>query len=277
MSTRRQRELLKQNRLLVRQEALAERDVAKVIRAMADDLANRLTYGDVEAMLQIVDEHRPAMVAVLEKRLHQTALIFGGRTLDRITANLPKSYYAGLAPGTGPVRGRDEVGMELKDAREVFEGTILQWVRLHALQRATSVMGTLKEAVRSVLVESFGDGTGEAGTVKLIRERIGRQLSASSAARLARTEMHTASTIGADEAARSTGLEMIKEWASAEDNRTRPSHAEADGDEVPLDEPFSVGGALLMVPGDPSGPAKEIINCRCAILHHPVIGGEVIR
>lgn len=286
MSTRRQRELLKQNRLLVRQEALAERDVAKVIRAMADDLAARLTYGDVEAMLQIVDEHRPAMAAVLEKRLHQTALIFGGRTLDRITANLPKSYYAGLAPGTGPVRGRDEfprdglhrfLGMEGKDAREVFEGTILQWVRLHALQRATSVMGTLKEAVRSVLVESFGDGTGEAGTVKLIRERIGRTLSASSAARIARTEMHTASTIGADEAARSTGLEMIKEWASAEDSRTRPSHAEADGDEVPLDEPFVVGEARLMVPGDPSGPAKEIINCRCAILHHPVIGGEVIR
>jgi len=244
---------------------------------MADDLANRLTYGDVEAMLQIVDQHRPAMAAVLEKRLHQTALIFGGRTLDRITANLPKSYYAGLAPGTGPVRGRDEVGMELKDAREVFEGTILQWVRLHALQRATSVMGTLKEAVRSVLVESFGDGTGEAGTVKLIRERIGRTLSASSAARIARTEMHTASTIGADEAARSTGLEMIKEWASTEDSRTRPSHAEADGDEVPLDEPFVVGDARLMVPGDPSGPAEEIINCRCAILHHPVIGGEVIR
>lgn len=277
MSTRRQRELLKQNRLLVRQERLAERDVAKVIRAVADDLAKRLTYGDVEAMLQIVDEHRPAMASVLEKRLLQTAIIFGGRTLDRITANLPKSYYGALPDGTGPVRGRDEVGMELKDAREVFEGTILQWVRLHALQRATTVMGTLKEAVRAVLVESFGDGTGEAGTVKLIRERIGRTLSASSAARIARTEMHTASTIGADEAARSTGLEMIKEWASAEDGRTRPSHAEADGSEVPLDEPFSVGAALLMVPGDPAGPPGEVINCRCAILHHPVIGGEVIR
>lgn len=277
MSSRRQRELLTQNRLLVRQEALAERDIAKVIREVADALAARLTYGDVEAGLMIVDEHRPAMAAVLEKRLQQTALIFGGRTLDRITANLPKSYYAALAPGTGPVRGDAGDLRELKDAREVFEGTILQWVRLHALQRATSVMGTLKEAVRSVLVESFSDGTGEAGTVKLIRERIGRTLSASSAARIARTEMHTASTIGADEAARSTGLEMVKEWASAEDSRTRPSHAEADGDEVALDEPFSVGGALLMVPGDPAGPAKEIINCRCAILHHPVIGGEVIR
>lgn len=70
---------------------------------------------------------------------------------------------------------------------------------------------------------------------------------------------------------------MIKEWASAEDSRTRPSHAAADGDEVPLDEPFSVGGELLMVPGDPRGSAKNVANCRCSILHHPVIGGEVIR
>lgn len=286
MSTRRERELRKQNRLLVRQEGIATREVAKVIRAIAEDVASRLTYGDEQSSLQIVDEHRPAMAATLEKHLLQTALIFGGRTLERIAGNLPKSYYGALADGTGPVRGRDEfpldgvlrtLGMEGKDAREVFESSILLWVRRHALKRATSIMGTLKREVRKVLVESFADGTGEAGTVKLIRERIGGVLSASSAARIARTEMHTASTIGADQAARSTGLEMIKEWASAEDGRVRPSHAEADGSEVALDEPFSVGEALLMVPGDPAGPPGEIINCRCAILHHPVIGGVVIR
>lgn len=277
MSNRRQRELLKQNRLLVRQEGLAERDVARVIRAMANELASRLTYGDEQAALQIVDDHRAEMAAALEKRLLQTALIFGGRALDRLSGFIPKSYYAGVVPGAGPVRGRDEVSLELKDAREVFEAAIRNWVKLHALDRATSIMGTLKEAVRRVLVQSFGDGTGEAGTVKLIRERIGRELSASNAARIARTEMHTASTIGADEAARSTGLQLVKEWAAAEDSRTRASHNAADGQEVGLDEPFSVGGSTLMVPGDPNGPAKEIINCRCAILHHPVIGGQVIR
>lgn len=285
MSTKRQRELIKQNRLLVRQEGLAERDVAKVIKAMASSLASRFTYGDEEAMLQIVDEHRPEMVAVLEKRMLQTALIFGGRTLERVTNSIPKSYYGSLPIGTGPVRGRDEFPrdglhrflMEGKDAREVFESTILQWIKLHALARATTIMGTLKEAVRVVLVESFADGGGEASTVKLIRERIGRKLSATNAARIARTEMHTASTIGADEAARSTGLEMVKEWASAEDGRTRLSHAEADGQEVALDDPFEVGSSRLMVPGDPSGPAKEIINCRCAVLHHPIIGGQIIR
>jgi hypothetical protein len=283
MSSARQRQLVKLNRLLVRQEGLAERDLAKVIKGMAGRIAERHHYGAEDALLQLVDEARPEIVGVLEKRLLQTALIFGGFALDRFEG-MAKSYYPGLPEGLGPVRGGPEDEREVpcpwyeaKDAREVFESTILRWVKLHALDRAVTITRTLKEAVRKVLVDSFADGTGEAGTSKAIRDKIGRALSASSAARIARTEMHTAANLGADEAARSTGLEMVKEWAAAEDSRTRASHATADGQEVHLDEPFNVGGASLMMPGDPSGPAKEIINCRCTVLHHPIIGGEIIR
>jgi hypothetical protein len=32
-----------------------------------------------------------------------------------------------------------------------------------------------------------------------------------------------------------------------------------------MDEPFTVGGASLMYPGDPAGPAEEVINCRCCV------------
>jgi len=276
MSAKRTRELVKQNRLLVRQEGLAERDLAKVIRSIASTIASRYHYGAESAMLQLVDDHRPAITEVIERRMLQTALIFGGRTLERLS-DVAKSYYPGLPEGLGPVRGGPEDCLEIKDARETFERVIRQWVKLHALDRAVTISKSLKEKVRGVLDESLADGTGEAGTVKLIRERIGKVISASSAARIARTEMHTASTVGADEAARSTGLEIVKEWAAAEDARTRASHAQADGQEVGLDEPFDVGGASLMMPGDPSGPPGEIINCRCAILHNPIIGGNVIK
>lgn len=283
----RRRELVKQNRLLVRQEGLAERDLAKVIATLGTELAAIYHPGAEAVVLERVDTAEPAIASVLEKRLKQTALIFGDRTLTRLEGMIPKSYYP-VPPGRGPVRGRDELApdfprdglnrmLEGKNARELFEQTIIRWVQLHALQRAKTVVGTIREVVRGVLLSANDEGLGEAATAKAIRERIGKRLSASNAARIARTEMHTAMTVGSDEAARSTGLEMVKEWVAAEDGRTRPSHAEADGDEVPLDQPFSVGDASLMIPGDPSGPAKEIINCRCAVFHHPVIGGEVIR
>lgn len=61
---------------------------------------------------------------------------------------------------------------------------------------------------------------------------------------------------------------------STDDARTRPTHREADGQRTLLTEPFRVGGAALLFPGDPRGPAQEIIMCRCSLL--PVILGETL-
>lgn len=60
-----------------------------------------------------------------------------------------------------------------------------------------------------------------------------------------------------------TGMELERQWVAILDNRTRPTHAAADGQVVGLEEPFIVGGCALMFPGDPSGPPREILNCRC--------------
>lgn len=66
----------------------------------------------------------------------------------------------------------------------------------------------------------------------------------------------------------------FKVWISTDDKRTRPTHVEADQQRTLLSEPFRVGGAPLLFPGDPRGPAGEVINCRCSML--PVVLGEVI-
>ena len=58
--------------------------------------------------------------------------------------------------------------------------------------------------------------------------------------------------------------EIEREWSASGDNRVRESHREMDGQKVGWDEPFTTpGGASLMFPGDPNGPAEEVINCRC--------------
>lgn len=66
----------------------------------------------------------------------------------------------------------------------------------------------------------------------------------------------------------------FKQWLSTEDMRTRPTHVAADQQRTLLSEPFVVGGARLLFPGDPRGPAQEVINCRCSML--PVVLGETI-
>ena len=54
-----------------------------------------------------------------------------------------------------------------------------------------------------------------------------------------------------------------KEWVATADPRTRGSHRAAHGQRRKRSSKFSVGGASLMFPGDPNGPAWEVINCRC--------------
>lgn len=85
----------------------------------------------------------------------------------------------------------------------------------------------------------------------------------SNAKRIARTEGHRiqqTSARDAQYAARANGADVVKQWDAALDSRTRDSHARLDGEIRELDEKFSNG---LMFPGDPSGSAAEVINCRC--------------
>ena len=67
---------------------------------------------------------------------------------------------------------------------------------------------------------------------------------------------------------------MEQQWLATIDQRTRHDHLQADGQRVPVGQPFEVGGELLMQPGDPDGSAENTINCRCTTLL--VRSGEVM-
>lgn len=83
--------------------------------------------------------------------------------------------------------------------------------------------------------------------------------------RIARTEATGATNFAALRALHDEGW-THKRWLAARDPRTRQSHRDADGQEVELDKEFSVGGYSMQMPGDPSAPAAEIVNCRCTIV-----------
>lgn len=97
------------------------------------------------------------------------------------------------------------------------------------------------------------------------------EMSAFRAERIARTE-----TVGAYNAGNFDFFDSLppglgpsmKSWSAHFDARTRPDHVRADGQAVLLADFFRIGGALLAFPGDPSGPADQVINCRCAVLYH---------
>lgn len=85
------------------------------------------------------------------------------------------------------------------------------------------------------------------------------------AKRIARTEGHriqVQSTMDTCYKAKEKGADVVKQWDATLDDSTRESHQQVDGEIKELDEKFSNG---LMFPGDPSGGAAEVVNCRCAL------------
>lgn len=123
---------------------------------------------------------------------------------------------------------------------------------------------------------TVGVNLGE-GIAKL-RDRIDTVLSTTGTARwsnratvIARTETMGALNAGRHDAFNALAEEEPDEeferiWLATDDSRTRHTHEVADGQRVPLGRPFIVGGFELRFPGDPEGPAQEVIQCRCVAL-----------
>ena len=85
----------------------------------------------------------------------------------------------------------------------------------------------------------------------------------------ARTAMTGAQNAGRQkqmEDADDEGIKVKKRWVATLDSRTRDTHQELDGQEVPVNEPFEVDGMEIMYPGDPSAEPELVYNCRCSMI-----------
>lgn len=93
-------------------------------------------------------------------------------------------------------------------------------------------------------------------------------LTGTSALLIARTEGHRiqqSATLDACHVAKDKGADVVKQWDSTLDRKTRKAHMEADGQIRELDEPFDVWGEKLDAPAV-GGSAKNVCNCRCVLL-----------
>ena len=58
--------------------------------------------------------------------------------------------------------------------------------------------------------------------------------------------------------------DLEKQWRHVGHPKVpRPSHLAADGQHVPVADPFNIGGVEMMYPRDPAAPIEETINCGC--------------
>jgi SPP1 gp7 family putative phage head morphogenesis protein len=179
-----------------------------------------------------------------------------------------KKLLAKLSPGwiaaaeQGYKAATEAFGFDLKF--DLIRDEMFKWIDSRGAEQVKRINDTTKEAIRNTL--SSGIAGGE--NIPELRGRVEQVFTDASGYRaemIARTETHNTVSNGSFLTYGQAGVEK-KEYLATMDDRVRDSHAAMDGEIRPINEPFSNG---LMFPGDPSGPAEEVINCRCTLL--PVV------
>ena len=138
--------------------------------------------------------------------------------------------------------------LDIVTENSIFSGEVRRFGRQVAEQ--------VNEALTTGM--AYGETTGQLKSrLETVFARAGRK-----AATIARDQTHGAAEKTKYTAASLTG-EVEKEWLTMHDRIVRPSHQDADGQTVLVNEPFQVGDSELMYPRDDSGSIEEIANCRC--------------
>lgn len=150
-----------------------------------------------------------------------------------------------------------------------FAIDVRESVLTSALSRVNQLTGRVSQStyrqVKNAIADGITQGMATTDIAKLIRQ-VMQSASKARAEVIARTEVISAYNGGVYDTggALPPSIAAGMVWIAASDERTRPTHASADGQIVSMGQPFTVGGEALRFPGDPNGSRKNTIQCRCA-------------
>lgn len=219
--------------------------------------------------LKVKQELGPAIARVM--------LIGAARELVRHTILKPKKssasdYLARLAIDLDALSGGVASGL-LGFATEFPQAMldIIQATLFDSFKRPywDHISGTTANQLEGILKR----GTSEGQSIRNMAHEIEQQgatFSRHRAVTIARTESSRALNNGHLDGIQfveaDTGELLGKTWLSIQGSTTRATHAAADGQTVPSDQPFYVGGHPCMFPGDADLPPEESINCQCTLI-----------
>lgn len=158
-----------------------------------------------------------------------------------------------------------------------FQFNIEEFLRQYGLERIKTVQKSLFDEIVKLIENRLKEGKDIRQVAKDIEVMVNRpNFYRWRALRIARTESTAASNYAAIRSAYYGGFEVVKEWISAHDARTRRhpeseyDHEYMDGKRVGINDPFifnqgSFDEDRLQYPGDPKGQPGNVINCRCAV------------
>lgn len=182
--------------------------------------------------------------------------------------------FSGLASGEVFKPAADALGLSF-DVTNPFTRRVFA----QSASQVVNISETTQLNVMRIVQASYEAGLSIPDTAKAIEAGM-IEASPARARLIARTELAGAVNGGALAAtqivASATGVTYMKTWMTAPGAKD-PRHElydDLDGQTVPLDGYFTVGGDELDHPGDPAGSPEEICNCRCSMSFTDESGDE---
>lgn len=133
-------------------------------------------------------------------------------------------------------------------------------------ERIRENVGLLKRVTKTEITRGIANGSTYADIAKMIALHTDESIRRAN--RITRTEAHRVQNTAREQSmqqAKEDGADVVKQWDSTLDGKTRKTHRKLDGQIRELDEPFEVDGHKAMHPGG-FGRPEEDINCRCVVL-----------
>lgn len=133
-----------------------------------------------------------------------------------------------------------------------------------------SRLGVDVDRFKRIITAEVSRGVATGSTWNQIAKQISDKgnVTYSNASRIARTEGHriqNEAKIDAYTSAKEKGADIVKQWNSTLDGKTRDTHRRLDGQIRELDEDFEIDGMTASAPGHFGDPAEDC-NCRCCLL-----------
>jgi hypothetical protein len=166
----------------------------------------------------------------------------------------------------------NEITPPSKATKEALRASWRDYMRRFAVVNLTGLLldinRTSVKIIERIVLSSLSEGLGMLDVARNIENAV-TGIFRNRSKLIARTEMVTATNVGAMRSSETSDFMYEKRWIPAVDGRTREDHlAMSNSAYIPFDQPFIVGGNEMMQPGDGSrgAGADQICNCRCKVV-----------
>lgn len=230
------------------------------------ELASRTDVQNLQAII-----YQKQYQEALKKQLDGVLDQLHGNSFDNIASYLGACYENGFVGSMYDLQGQGIPLIIPIDQRQVVKALQTDSKLSKSMySRLGEDVSYLKKSIRAELSRGIANGSTWLEMASHIAKGMNSPFNKAknNSIRIARTEGHRIQNqahLDSIDKAKKNGADIVKQWDSTLDGRTRPEHREADGQIREIDEPFDVGGEKMDAPGV-GGSARNVCNCRCCLL-----------